>query len=184
MKKSLLKIFLIVLSLFVLISCDEFNEPEINKPDDIEEKPNDEKEDELPENFGYEDEININHYEILEDEIYITKNEVALYIFYFNKLPSNYITKAEAKPHIANHWTKNNMLSIGGDNFQNREGLLPKRPRNTYIELDIGYEGGSRNAKRIVYANQYEIYYTNDHYGSFIWLNTEEMIWTKSYSMD
>lgn len=193
MKKILLKIILIVFSLFILTACDEFdfNNPGENTPGDIEDtpnsendKPNEKEEETLPDNFGYEDDINLDHYEIIEDEIYITKNEVALYIYFFDKLPSNYLTKSEAKPHISNYWTKDNLLSIGGDNFQNRERLLPIRPNGTYKELDIGYNGGKRNALRIVYANKYEIYYTKDHYDSFIWLDTEVMIWKQSYSMD
>ena len=56
-------------------------------------------------------------------------------------------------------------MSIGGDRFGNREGLLPGD--DVYYECDIDYDGGYRNAKRIVYSNDGLIYYTNDHYKTF-----------------
>lgn len=186
MRKRILNIILIILSLFMLVACDEFDfdNPNEDIPGEVEENPNEKEEpEEFPSNFGYEDDIYLGFYEILEDGIYNTRNEVALYIYYFEKLPSNYLTKSEVNGHISSYWTKDNLLSIGGDTFQNREGYLPERPMGTYKELDIGYEGGSRNALRIVYANKYEIYYTSDHYDSFIWLDTEEMVWKQSYSM-
>lgn len=191
--KKLFKLLLLILLSFTLVSCIDSKPVERpsdgNPPEEIPVTPPVDEKPEVPSldpNLGYEDEIDINLYNILEHGIYITRNEVALYIFYFNKLPSNFITKSEAGGNngnnIKNLWTKENMLSIGGDTFGNREKLLPNRPNGSYKELDIGYDGIARGAKRIVYASPLEIYYTSDHYDSFIWLNTEEMRWT-SYSM-
>lgn len=182
--KRLFKLLLILLLSITLISCEkDLNKPPITPPTD--EKPIEPPvippvEPEL----GYEDEIDVTLYDILEEGLYITRNEVALYIFYYDKLPSNYLTKSEAggSSNIKNLWTKENMKSIGGDTFGNREGLLPNRPYGSYKELDIGYKGVARGALRIVYNNKDEIYYTSDHYDSFIWLDTEVMEWT-SYSL-
>ncbi|WP_276648398.1 ribonuclease domain-containing protein [Trichococcus flocculiformis] len=58
-------------------------------------------------------------------------------------------------------------MSIGGDCFGNREGLLPKKSGRTYYEADIDYDGGYRGAERIVYSNDGLIFYTDDHYESF-----------------
>ena len=45
------------------------------------------------------------------------------------------------------------MADIGGDNFQNKERLLPTAPGRTFIEVDINYQGGGRGRERIVYSN-------------------------------
>ena len=108
---------------------------------------------------------------IEENGYYSSKNEVAFYLHTYGHLPANYITKDEASEL---GWSKGNTLdkvapgmSIGGDKFGNREGLLPKQEGRQYYECDIDYEKGGRNAKRIVYSNDGLIFYTEDHYETF-----------------
>lgn len=103
---------------------------------------------------------------------YSTKDEVAAYIHEFKALPPNFITKKEAEKlgwdnSKGNLWKVTNKMSIGGDSFGNFEGLLPKASGRKYYECDINYSGGYRGAERIVYSNDGEIYYTNDHYKTF-----------------
>ena len=74
---------------------------------------------------------------IAEDGSYTSKDEVALYIHTY------------------------------GDYYGNYEGVLPDEPGREYHECDIDYEAGNRNGKRIVYSNDGNIYYTEDHYNSF-----------------
>lgn len=98
-----------------------------------------------------------------EDGIYESKEDVALYIHTYGKLPQNFVTKSEwqalGKP--ANK-------CCGGDRFYNKEGLLPYKEGRLYYECDIDSLGlKKRNAKRIVYSNDGLIYYTGDHYASF-----------------
>ena len=128
-----------------------------------------EKEKEMVENYtvleSYVDQI----YSLVTiDGTYSSKYEVALYIFLYDDLPSNFITKDEAE---ALGWTGGSLWfyadgkSIGGDRFYNREGLLPN---GVYYECDINYHGGSRNALRMVYSLSLDtIYYTENHYNSF-----------------
>ena len=52
--------------------------------------------------------------------------------------------------------------------------MLPDAEGRTYHECDIDYEGGFRNAKRIVYSDDGLIYYTEDHYETFELLYGEE----------
>ena len=53
--------------------------------------------------------------------------------------------------------------------FQNREGLLPQRPRGYYHEYTVETPRSSdRGARRIVTGEGDEIYYTADHYESFV----------------
>ena len=116
---------------------------------------------------------------IEEDGWYSTKDEVALYIHIYGELPDNFITKNEAydlgwDSDKGNLWKVANGMSIGGDKFSNREGLLPKAKGRQYYECDINYNGGYRGAERIVYSNDGLIYYTNDHYESFTCLYGEE----------
>ncbi|MBQ6335372.1 MAG: ribonuclease [Erysipelotrichaceae bacterium] len=106
------------------------------------------------------------------DGAYTSKEDVALYIATYGKLPSNFVTKAEAKK-MGWEASKGNLqkvckgCSIGGDSFSNREGILPKKKGRKYYECDIDYQGGTRNAKRIVFSNDGLIYYTEDHYNSY-----------------
>lgn len=106
-----------------------------------------------------------------EDGWYYSKDEVALYIYTYGKLPENFITKSEAQKLGWTGGTVENYkegAAIGGDKFGNREGLLPKKSGRQYYECDIETKGkGSRGAKRIVFSNDGLIYYTSDHYESF-----------------
>ena len=106
-------------------------------------------------------------YTVYEDQPYNTKYEVAIYIHFFEKLPKNYVTKAKSDI-IASEWTPENKLSVGGNKFHNREGLLPED--GNYIECDIESRRTSRGAKRIVFdkiPGNYKVYYTPDHYRTF-----------------
>ncbi len=109
---------------------------------------------------------------------YTTKEDVALYIHLYGELPSNFITKDEARDL---GWEGGGLEDyapgkcIGGDRFGNYEGLLPKAPGRTWTECDIDTLGkSSRGAKRIVFSNDGLIYYTDDHYESFTLLYGEE----------
>ena len=104
-----------------------------------------------------------------EDGIYTTKEDVALYIHLYGKLPKNFMTKSEARklgweggslePYAPN-------MCIGGDYFGNYEELLPTD--RTYRECDIDTLGAkSRGAKRLVFSDGGLIYYTDDHYETF-----------------
>ena len=65
-------------------------------------------------------------------------------------------------------------MSIGGDYFGNYEEILPVVSGRKYYECDIDFDGTYRNAKRIIYSNQGQIYYTEDHYETFELLYGEE----------
>lgn len=113
-----------------------------------------------------------------ENGSYTTKDDVALYIYTYGKLPKNFITKKQAE---ALGWTGGSLdlyatgKCIGGDYFGNYEGLLPKKDGREYTECDIDTLGqSSRGAKRIVFSNDGLIYYTEDHYESFTLLYGEE----------
>lgn len=102
---------------------------------------------------------------------YTTKEDVALYLHVYGRLPDNFITKSEAEKL---GWTGGGLEAyapgkcIGGDRFGNYEGLLPEKNGRSYKECDIDTLGkSSRGAKRIVYSNDGLIYYTPDHYESF-----------------
>ena len=110
-----------------------------------------------------------------EDGHYTSKEEVALYLYTYGKLPSNFITKKEAE-NLG--WKKKDGeagqlhvvapgMSIGGSSFGNYEGLLPEKKGRKYFECDINYVKGNRGAERLVYSNDGLIFYTGDHYESF-----------------
>lgn len=110
---------------------------------------------------------------IVENGQYTNPNDVAAYINEFKKLPSNFITKSEAE---ALGWdsSKGNLnaiapgKSIGGDYFGNYEKKLPSQSGRKYTECDVNYISGYRGAERIIFSNDGLIYYTGDHYETFI----------------
>ena len=113
-----------------------------------------------------------------EDGSFTSKEEVALYIHTYGRLPDNFITKKEAQ---ALGWPGGSLepyapgKCIGGSRFGNYEGLLPEKDGRTYTECDIDTLGAeSRGAMRIVFSNDGLIYYTGDHYESFELLYGEE----------
>lgn len=104
-----------------------------------------------------------------ENGWYTSKEDVSLYIYTYDRLPENFITKAEAR---ALGWEGGGLddyapgMCIGGDRFGNYEGLLPED--REYTECDIDTMGNdSRGVKRIVFSDDGLIYYTGDHYESF-----------------
>ena len=109
------------------------------------------------------------------DGIYTSKEDVSLYLYTYGELPSNFITKKEAK---SLGWSGGSLepyapgCCIGGDRFGNYEGNLPD---GDYHECDIDtlYQK-SRGAKRLVYSEDGRIYYTEDHYKHFELLYGEE----------
>lgn len=115
---------------------------------------------------------------IAEDGYYYSRDEVALYLNTYKKLPENFITKSKAEDLGWSGGSVERFLdgaAIGGDRFGNREGILPKKDGRVYYECDIDTNGkSSRGAKRIVYSNDGLIYYTDDHYESFVCLYGEE----------
>ncbi|MBQ7638440.1 MAG: ribonuclease [Clostridia bacterium] len=113
-----------------------------------------------------------------EEGSFTSKDDVALYIHTYGRLPKNFITKSEAEKL---GWSGGSLepyapgKCIGGGRFGNYEGLLPEKPGRTYTECDIDTLGKrSRGAKRIVFSNDGLIYYTDDHYESFTLLYGEE----------
>ena len=58
-----------------------------------------------------------------------------------------------------------------GISFQNRERVLPQKPRGYYREYTVISPGESdRGARRIIAGENGERYYTDDHYDSFSWI--------------
>lgn len=109
---------------------------------------------------------------VIEGEYYDTPFEVAEYIDLYGELPANYLTKKEARElgwvaNEGNLWEVAPDMSIGGDYFGNFEELLPEASGRDYYEADIEYEGGHRNAKRLVFSDDGLYFYTDDHYETF-----------------
>lgn len=110
------------------------------------------------------------------DGVYTSKEDVGLYLYTYGELPSNFITKKEAR---ALGWSGGSLedyapgYCIGGDYFGNNEGILPE---GSYHECDIDTLNSKkgRGAKRIVYSDDGRIYYTEDHYETFELLYGEE----------
>lgn len=138
-------------------------EPEEPVPEEpVQEEPAETEEPELLDEYG----------------TYTTKEDVALYIHTYGRLPDNFITKKEAEKL---GWPGGSLepyapgMCIGGNRFGNYEKLLPEAKGRTYTECDIDTLGASkRGAKRIVFSNDGLIYYTDDHYESFELLYGEE----------
>lgn len=114
-----------------------------------------------------------------EDGQYDDKDNVALYIHLYGKLPSNYVTKKDAEALYGWQGGALDVIApgkaIGGSYYGNYEGLLPDADGREWTECDIGTIGQTkRGAERIVFSNDGLIYYTSDHYESFELLYGEE----------
>ncbi|MGN1147981.1 MAG: ribonuclease domain-containing protein, partial [Lachnospiraceae bacterium] len=119
----------------------------------------------------------------IEGEYYYDLENVVLYLYLYDELPPNYITKDEAN---ALGWSGGSVeryeegAAIGGDQFGNREGLLPKADGRSYTECDIDtYGEDSRGAKRLLFSNDGLYFYTEDHYESF-----HEVIVQEDYTVE
>ena len=171
-KKILAVITILVLAVVIVEAWDRlFGIPDVSpQPDPViqtDPKPADGGgETVVPEDPGQTDEQ-------LPDEhgTYSGKEEVALYIHVYGKLPENFITKKAAEKL---GWPGGSLEEyapgkcIGGGRFYNNEGILPEKDGRKYYECDIDTLGkNSRGAKRIVYSNDGLIYYTGDHYETF-----------------
>ena len=106
--------------------------------------------------------------ELDENGVYTTKEDVALYLHTYGKLPLNFMTKKEAR---SAGWSGGSLeeyapgMCIGGDRFGNYEGVLPE---GNYHECDINTLGEKRRGpERLVYSDDGRIYYTSDHYETF-----------------
>ena len=115
----------------------------------------------------------------VSDSKYTSKDEVARFICDNGYLPSNYVSKSEGQRLYESktgkrfeRWNFNPLrtlgVMIGGDRFSNREGKLPS---GDYREADVDYFETNRGPRRLVYTSGCNIYYTSDHYESFVKLN-------------
>jgi len=92
------------------------------------------------------------------------------YVKQNHRLPDYYITKNEAKK-LGWNPSKRNLCdvlpgkAIGGDHFSNREKRLPQGEK--YFEADVNYSCGNRNADRIIFTRNGDVYLTKNHYKSF-----------------
>lgn len=111
-----------------------------------------------------------NYESIQEIDELTEESKVINYVKAHHELPDYYLTKAEArrKGWVASEGNLCKVLpgkAIGGDKFSNREKTLPKG--NQYFEADVNYTCGRRNADRIVFTKQGEVWLTHDHYKAF-----------------
>lgn len=101
----------------------------------------------------------------------LTNEDVVInYVKENRRLPDYYITKTEARNQgwIASKGNLCEVLpgkAIGGDKFSNREKTLPSG--NQYFEADVNYNCGNRNADRIIYTKNGEVWLTKNHYKTF-----------------
>ncbi|WP_318847167.1 ribonuclease domain-containing protein [Chryseobacterium sp. JV558] len=116
-----------------------------------------------------ENQYNASSTQVSIDQLTEEKTVIS-YVKQNHKLPDYYITKNEARKQGWNP-SKGNLCdvlpgkAIGGDKFGNREGRLPDGDK--YFEADVNYHCGGRNADRIIYTQNGEVYLTKNHYKSF-----------------
>lgn len=116
---------------------------------------------------------------LAKDGSYTSKEDVMNYLIQYGQLPDNFITKKEARKL---GWSGGSLepyapgKCIGGDYFGNYEEVLPVVSGRTYHECDIDtLNAKSRGAKRIIYSDDGQIYYTEDHYKTFTLLYGDDV---------
>lgn len=100
-------------------------------------------------------------------------NGTDVYLSENGRLPSNYITKKQAKKsgwisYLGNLNVVAPGKTIGGDIYYNRNGHLPNSSGRIWYEADINYTSGYRNDYRIIYSNDGLMFATYDHYVTFV----------------
>lgn len=153
MSGKIKQLFLWLVLMFLLVACGT-----VQTPEDIETSETDPS--------TADEEL------VVEGESYDQAQEVVDYLDAYGELPPNYLTKKEARElgweaSAGNLWEVAPEASIGGDYFGNFEELLPEADKRDYYEADINYDGGHRNAERLVFSNDGLYFYTDDHYESF-----------------
>ncbi len=106
----------------------------------------------------------------------INEQELVLVLKTLNRtgnksLPDKFVTKRQAR--IAGWRPGKNLWafvalkgkSMGGDEFKNLENKLP--PAH-WREADLGYRGGRRGPKRLIFSSEGNRMVTVDHYRTFI----------------
>lgn len=57
---------------------------------------------------------------------------------------------------------------VGGNRYYNANGKLPSGDDLIYYETDISFDKTGRNSQRIVWSNKGDLYYSRDHYDTFV----------------
>lgn len=109
---------------------------------------------------------------VRKNETYTSRDEVALYIHQYGRVPSNFVSKSKARDAgwVASEGNLQDVLpgmSIGGGGWHNDEFTMPGSPDAQWRECDINYNGGFRGPERLVYSDEGLIFYTPDHYVSY-----------------
>lgn len=128
----------------------------------------------LQESSGEEETGNENskETEIEEDGTYTDKEDVSRYIHEYGHLPSNYITKEEARELGWSDGADNLAevapgKNIGGDKYSNSDKMLPEEEGRVFYECDVNVEPGERGEEKVIYTNDGQIFYTGDNMETF-----------------
>lgn len=119
------------------------------------------------------------------DQAYTDKKSVALYIYTYNDLPKNYLTKAGAQYQFGEEQSAlNHGYSIGGDSFH-YQGTITQFTKQTslkeadiYSNLDERLYESNRGTERLVFTHntkKIEVFYTADHYKNFTKISYTEI---------
>lgn len=107
-----------------------------------------------------------------KDGTYTDKDDVIRYIHEYGHLPSNYITKKEARD-LGWSDSADNLAevapgkSIGGDEYGNSDKMLPEEEGRVFYECDVNVEPGERGEEKVIYTNDGQIFYTGDNMETF-----------------
>ena len=117
--------------------------------------------------------ISANLLDVRRQDTYESRDRIALYIFKYRKLPSNYILLDNNSPNTTKDVIADG-YSFGGMQFENREGLIDNPDNNHFIEADYypSREMASKEGRgvfRLVFTEdgKKRVLYTENHYESF-----------------
>lgn len=107
-----------------------------------------------------------------KDGTYTDKDDVIRYIHEYGHLPSNYITKKEARDLGWSDGADNLSevapgKNIGGDEYGNSDKMLPEEEGRVFYECDVNVEPGERGEEKVIYTNDGQIFYTGDNMETF-----------------
>lgn len=106
---------------------------------------------------------------------------VDMYVWLHGTLPSNYLTKKEARK-LGWKGILGNLADvlpgkmIGGMIYKNRKHKLPEAVGRIWYEADFDYVSGFRNERRLLYSNDGLLFATYDHYETFYEIGWENLL--------
>lgn len=120
---------------------------------------------------------------VKEDGLYYDYKDVSLYVYKYDKLPSNFITKSQAEYLFGNYYDAVDQgYNIGGDVYLYMGAITQitenqdLRESDIYPDRNAVVTNSSRGSYRLIYTlDGSDVFYTTDHYATIDHVSSGEI---------